>query len=422
MKNNLLKDPIRPSPTPTVQESVNYDSDRDFYWLITKPWILIPRLIQIISSLILIVIVVLLRGNSKDESTQKKVATFLLETLTDLGPCFIKLGQSLSTRPDLVNRHWLDELTKLQDNLPPFGHETALSIIEEELGEKADVLFEEFPKDPIAAASLGQVYKARLYGNYWVAVKVQRPNLIFILKRDLVIIRLLGILSAPFLPLNLGFGLGEIIDEFGKNLFDEIDYEKEANNAERFAKLFSDNPAITIPKVERNLSTRRVVTTSWINGTKLINKKDLDDQQIDTKGVIRTGVVSGIQQLLEFGYFHADPHPGNMFALNNKTGELGHLAYVDFGMMDSISDFDRITLTGAVVNLINGDFEGLAKDFQSLGFLSKSKDYRPIIPILKEVLGGTLGEEVSSFNFKAITKKFSELMFDYQFRVPARFA
>ena len=126
--------------------------------------------------------------------------------------------------------------------------------------------------------------------------------------------------------------------------------------------------------------------------------------------------------ILESGFFHADPHPGNLFALQGRTGDLGHVGYVDFGMMDSISDSDRLTLTGAVVHLINRDFSGLAKDFQSLGFLSPTADLTPIIPALEEVLGGSLGDSVGSFNFKAITDRFSELMFDYPFRVPARFA
>jgi predicted unusual protein kinase regulating ubiquinone biosynthesis (AarF/ABC1/UbiB family) len=138
--------------------------------------------------------------------------------------------------------------------------------------------------------------------------------------------------------------------------------------------------------------------------------------------LIRTGVISGLQQLLEFGYFHADPHPGNLFALHGKTGELGHVAYVDFGMMDSISDADRLTLTGAVVHLINRDFEALARDFVALGFLNPQADLVPIVPALAEVLGGALGENVGNFNFKAITDRFSELMYDYPFRVPARFA
>jgi predicted unusual protein kinase regulating ubiquinone biosynthesis (AarF/ABC1/UbiB family) len=133
-------------------------------------------------------------------------------------------------------------------------------------------------------------------------------------------------------------------------------------------------------------------------------------------------VISGLQQLLEFGYFHADPHPGNLFALPGKTGAMGHLAYVDFGMMDSISDSDRLTLTGAVVHLINRDFASLAKDFVDLGFLNPNTDLTPIVPALEEVLGGALGDNVGSFNFKAITDRFSELMYAYPFRVPARFA
>ena len=401
---------------------MQYDSGRDFWWLLLRPWIAIPRLIQVLWTLSGLVIVLLLRGSSSDADVQRGLARRILNTLTGLGPCFIKLGQALSTRPDLVRRDWLEELTRLQDDLPAFPHSIALSRIEQELGAPADQLFEEFPSAPIAAASLGQVYKARLEGQSWVAVKVQRPNLTFILRRDLVLIRALGVLTAPFLPLNLGFGLGSIIDEFGRSLFEEIDYEQEADNAERFATLFVDNPAVYVPRVERMLSSTRVLTTTWIEGSKMRNSQELIDQRLDPAALIRTGVICGLQQLLEFGYFHADPHPGNLFALQGRSGDMGHVGYVDFGMMDSISDSDRLTLTGAVVHLINRDFEGLAEDFQHLGFLSPTANLSPIIPALEEVLGGSLGESVGSFNFKAITDRFSELMFDYPFRVPARFA
>ena len=401
---------------------MQYDSGRDFWWLLLRPWIAIPRLIQVLWTLSGLVIVLLLRGSSSDADVQRGLARRILKTLTGLGPCFIKLGQALSTRPDLVRRDWLEELTRLQDDLPAFPHSVALSRIEQELGAPAEQLFEEFPSAPIAAASLGQVYKACLEGQSWVAVKVQRPNLTFILRRDLVLIRALGVLTAPFLPLNLGFGLGSIIDEFGRSLFEEIDYEQEADNAERFATLFVDNPAVYVPRVERMLSSTRVLTTTWIEGSKMRNSQELIDQRLDPAALIRTGVICGLQQLLEFGYFHADPHPGNLFALQGRSGDMGHVGYVDFGMMDSISDLDRLTLTGAVVHLINRDFEGLAEDFQDLGFLSPTADLSPIIPALEEVLGGSLGESVGSFNFKAITDRFSELMFDYPFRVPARFA
>ncbi len=404
------------------ENAIRYDAKRDLFWLVLRPWVFLSRFLELLGAFLFLLFTLLTNGSSKDEKIQKDIGIQLLNTLTNLGPCFIKLGQALSTRPDLVNRHWLDELTQLQDNLPSFKHEIALQIIEEDLGAKAGQLFEDFPETPCAAASLGQVYKARLHGNCWVAVKVQRPDLVFLLRRDLVIIRMFCVLFSPFLPLNLGFGLGEIIDEFGKSLFLEIDYLEEANNAERFSRLFADNPAVTVPRVERLLSSRRVITTSWIDGTKLGDREELEKNNLDCSSLIRTGVTSGIQQLLEFGYFHADPHPGNLFALSGKSGDFGHLAYVDFGMMDYISDIDRLTLTGAIVHLINRDFDLLAKDFQSLGFLSSDFDLKSIVPALEEVLGDAIGESVTSFNFKVITDRFSELMFDYPFRVPARFA
>jgi predicted unusual protein kinase regulating ubiquinone biosynthesis (AarF/ABC1/UbiB family) len=410
------------SAAPPSEAELRYDPAADLRWLLMRPWIWVSRLVVVIWQIGWLALTLATQSNSRDPGVQQRLARRILNTLSDLGPCFIKVGQALSTRPDLVRRDWLDELTRLQDDLPPFPHERALALIEEELGAPAALLFAEFPSHPVAAASLGQVYRARLTDGRWVAVKVQRPELPFLLRRDLVIIRSLGLLAAPFLPLNLGFGLGEIIDEFGATLFDEIDYRKEAANAERFAGLFEDQPEVTVPQVERSLSSRRVLTTQWINGIKLQHRRELLAHHLDPAALIRTGVIAGLQQLLEFGYFHADPHPGNLFALAGQSRGLGHVAYVDFGMMDSISDFDRITLTGAVVHLINRDFDALARDFQRLGFLNPNADLRPIVPALEEVLGGALGENVGNFNFKAITDRFSELMFDYPFRVPARFA
>ena len=399
-----------------------YDPGRDLRWLLLRPWQLVGRLVVVLSSLLSLALVLVFKANNPDPKVQQRLGQKIFTTLTGLGPCFIKVGQALSTRPDLVRRDWLDQLTQLQDNLPAFPHAIALETIEADLGAAVQHLFEEFPDYPVAAASLGQVYRAKPVGGNWVAVKVQRPNLEQKLRRDLVLIRLLGVMAAPLLPLNLGFGLGEIIDEFGRSLFEEIDYRQEADNAERFARMFEGNAAVIVPRVDRSLSGQRVLTTTWINGTKLQQRQELEAQHLDPASLIRTGVISGLQQLLEFGYFHADPHPGNLFALPGRTGALGHVAYVDFGMMDSISNSDRLTLTGAVVHLINRDFEGLAQDFVDLGFLNAKTDLTPIIPALEEVLGGALGENVGSFNFKAITDRFSELMYAYPFRVPARFA
>ena len=415
--------PAAPLPATDPQPPLpRYDPAADRRWLLLRPWIWIPRLLVILWTLGSLALSLITQGNSRDQRVQRRLAQRILTSLTSLGPCFIKVGQALSTRPDLVRRDWLEELTRLQDDLPPFSHEQAMATLEQELGAPASRLFAVFPDYPVAAASLGEVYKARLHGGHWVAVKIQRPDLPFLLRRDLVLLRALALLVAPLLPLNLGFGLGEIIDEFGSTLFEEIDYRLEADNAERFARLFASSPQVTVPAVERALSARRVLTTTWIEGVKMQSRRELESHLLDPTALIRTGVIAGLRQLLEFGYFHADPHPGNLFALPGETDGMGHVGYVDFGMMDSLSNEDRLTLTGAVVHLINRDFEALAQDFVTLGFLNPSTDLAPIIPALEEVLGGTLGENVGNFNFKAITDRFSELMYDYPFRVPSRFA
>ena len=401
---------------------MQYTPNKNLIWLLLRPWILFPRVIYILLTIFFFVLRLVFQGGSKDRNVQKDLSKYLFNVITDLGPCYIKLGQALSTRPDLVRQDWLTELTNLQDNLPPFDHKIALKIVEKELGSPANILFDEFPNKPIASASLGQVYKAKISKNNCVAVKVQRPNLEFIIKRDIVILKLLANFLAPFLPLNIGVGIGEIIDEFGRALFEEINYEKEAKNAQKFARLFKNNPQVIIPKVEKSFSSKKVITTSWIEGVKLKDRSEIEQNKLIPSSFIRTGVISGLQQLFEHGYFHADPHPGNMFALRGGDQNNGNIAYVDFGMMDSISDFDRLTLIKAIVHLINNEFLLLAKDFQKLGFLSEDQDLELLVNPLKEVLGDSLGKEVGNFNFKEITDKFSQLMYDYPFRVPSRFA
>ncbi len=405
-----------------VTSSSKYSPKGDMIWLVLRPWILVPRVLYILLTLIFLLIRILFQGNSNSKSVQKNLSKYLFDVITDLGPCFIKLGQALSTRPDLVRQDWLTELTKLQDNLPPFEHKIALKIIEDELGLPANELFDDFPKEPIASASLGIVYKAKTKNNNFCAVKVQRPNLYFLIRRDIVILKFLATTFGSFLPLNIGVGIGEIIDEFGKSLFIEIDYEQEGKNALKFANFFKSNPNVFIPKLEKDFSSKRVITTSWIDGVKLRDREILEQNNLIPSSYIRTCVISGLQQLFEYGYFHADPHPGNMFALKGGSLDYGHLAYVDFGMMDTISNSDRLTLIKAIVHLINQEYLLMANDFQKLGFLTKDQDLEQLVEPLKEVLGGSFGAEVGSFNLKNVTDKFSKLMYDYPFRVPSRFA
>ncbi len=358
-----------------------------------------------------------------EERNQFKRAKHLRKILTRLGPTFIKVGQALSTRPDLIKPDFLEELIKLQDQLPPFSSDRAFNIIERELGMHLGDAYREISPQPVAAASLGQVYKATTHQGEIVAVKVQRPNLVPTLTLDLYLIRWAAGWLAPWLPLNLGHDLQLIVDEFGTKLFEEIDYVNEGRNAERFAKNFADYNYVKVPKIYWRYTTPRLLTLEWIDGCKLTTS-ELKCSGLDADATVRIGVVSGLQQLLEFGFFHADPHPGNLFALSAEpdSGEAARMAFIDFGMMDQLEEFTKETLVDAVVHLINQDYSTLTEDFVKLGFLAEGTDIRPIIPAIEDVLGDIMGESVRDFNFKTITDRFSELMYEYPFRVPAKFA
>ena len=383
-----------------------------------RPWQVIGRAITVIWLFGSFAFHLLLdKWTKQEEANQPKRARELRTVLTKLGPTYIKVGQALSTRPDLIRKDFLEELVKLQDQLPAVDNQTAFKIIESELGCSVREAYREISSNPVAAASLGQVYRAVLHSGEDVAVKVQRPNLRPILNLDLYLMRWMAGWLAPWLPLNLGHDLTLIVDEFGTKLFEEIDYLNEASNAEKFALNFQGDPEVKVPVIYRQYTTHRVLTLEWINGIKLTDLDRIQAAGLDADNLIKIGVTSGLRQLLEYGFFHADPHPGNLFATLD-----GRMAYIDFGMMDQLEESIKETLASAVVQLINRDYQTLAQDFVNLGFLTPDTNIQPIIPALEKVLGNAIGENVGDFNFKTITDEFSELMYEYPFRLPAKFA
>lgn len=341
----------------------------------------------------------------------------LRKLLTDLGPTFIKVGQALSTRPDLVRKDYLEELTQLQDQLPPFPSEQAFARIESELGRPIAEIFAQISPEPVAAASLGQVYKAQLHSGEWVAVKVQRPHLREQLSLDLYLIRWASTWLGPWLPLNLGSTLTAVVDEFGRKLFEEIDYLHEGRNCERFAEYFRDDPDVYVPRIFWAYSSRRVLTLEWIDGIKLTDVERIRAANLEVKQLVRIGVVAALKQLLEYGFFHADPHPGNLFALTD-----GRMAYIDFGMMDQLTEEMKEYLVDALVHLVDRDYNALIDDFIHLGFLQSDVGRQELIPALEKVLADVLTQEVVNFNFKTATDQFSDLMYRYPFQVPSHFA
>ncbi|MGD1940653.1 MAG: ABC1 kinase family protein [Leptolyngbyaceae cyanobacterium] len=356
------------------------------------------------------------RRGTVSEATQRRQAKRLRELLTDLGPAYIKIGQALSTRPDLVPPIYLDELTRLQDQLPPFPNEVAFRYIEEELGAPPAEVYAELSADPVAAASLGQVYKGRLKTGETVAVKVQRPGLAQRIALDLYILRRLAQWATNNVS-RIRSDLVAIMDEFGARIFEEMDYTHEGENAVRFAALYGHLKDIYVPRIYGDYTARRVLTMEWIDGTKLTQLDELQRQNIDATYLIDVGVQCSLRQLLEHGFFHADPHPGNLLATPD-----GKLAYLDFGMMSEVKPYQRYGLIEAVVHMVNRDFEGLAGDYVKLEFLTPDTDLTPIIPALTVVFSNALGASVAELNFKSITDEFSALMYEYPFRVPAYYA
>ena len=383
-----------------------------------RPWLVWGRLLSIIWSFAVFIFSLKWdEWQEQVEENQGQRAIELRNLLTRLGPTFIKVGQALSTRPDLIRKDFLAELVKLQDQLPPFDNALAYQIIETELDRSIGEIFRDLSPQPVAAASLGQVYHGHLVSGEEVAVKVQRPNLRPLLTKDLYLMRWVASWLAPWLPLNLGHDLTLIVDEFGTKLFEEIDYINEGRNAEKFAHNFRNDPQVKVPGIHWNYTSNHVLTLEWINGFKLTDTQNIQAVGLDPEAIIQIGVTTGLQQLLEHGFFHADPHPGNLFAMSD-----GRMAYIDFGMMDQLEETTKESLVDALVHLVNKDYADLAADFVKLGFLTANTNIAPIVPALEAVLGNAIGKNVNDFNFKTITDEFSELMYEYPFRVPAKFA
>ncbi len=338
------------------------------------------------------------------------------DLVASLGPAFIKAGQALSTRPDIVPPLLLEELAQLQDQLPGFDPALAMACIEEDLGQPVAAIYAQLDRNPISAASLGQVHKGVLKNGDKVAVKVQRPGLREQITLDLYIVRNI----AAWLNRNVGLirsDLVALIDELGKRVFEEMDYCNEAGNAEAFARLHASNPRIAVPRIYREATSRRVLTMEWIDGVKLTNLEAVRALGVDPDDLVQVGVNCSLQQLLEHGFFHADPHPGNLLALPD-----GRLAYLDFGMMSEVSRESRTGLIQAVVHLVNRNFGKLSKDFVALGFLAEDVNLEPIVPAFEGVFGQALEMGVSRMDFKAVTDDLSGVMYKFPFRVPPYYA
>ncbi|TKY58225.1 aarF domain-containing protein kinase [Spatholobus suberectus] len=354
----------------------------------------------------------------RDEEVVPYRARQLRNLLCDLGPSFIKAGQVLANRPDIIREDYMNELCILQDDVPSFPNQIAFRIIEEELGQPLEAVFSRISSETIAAASLGQVYRATLRATGEdVAIKVQRPGIEPIIYRDLFLFRTLASFLNGISMQKLGCNAELIVDEFGEKLLEELDYTLEARNLEDFLENFKNDPTVKIPQVYKQFSGSRVLVMEWIDGIRCTNPQAIKEAGIDVGGFLTIGVSAALRQLLEFGLFHGDPHPGNIFAMRD-----GRIAYVDFGNVAVLSQQNKQILIDAVVHAVNEDYAEMANDFTRLGFLSPGTDVTPIIPALEAIWQNSAGKGLSDFNFRSVTGKFNQLVYNYPIRIPERFS
>ncbi len=268
-------------------------------------------------------------------------------SLEELGPTFIKFGQVLSTRSDFIPPEYLFELAKLQDDVPPFSYDDVESIFLAEMGHKPEELFAEFKREPVAAASIGQVHEGVLRDGDKVVVKVQRPEIEKIIAVDLEILAHIAALMEKYLEELQGHRPTSIVEEFARTISKEIDYSVEIGNIERFAKQFERNKTIYVPKVYRDLSCERILTMENIQGLKASDVDQLRKQGADLPLVAERGTNLIMEQIFVHGFFHADPHPGNIFILPDNL-----ICFLDFGMMGRLSRQNRDDFTDLVLYIV----------------------------------------------------------------------
>jgi len=356
-------------------------------------------------------------GSAKKQARLEKQAVWLRESLIGLGPTFIKIGQALGTRADLLPLEYVKELATLQDQVPAFSTAEAFAIIEKELDRRLHEAYVEIDSQPIAAASLGQVYRARLHTGQEVAVKVQRPNLESTISFDVAILFRLVKLTNRFFPkANENADWEGMLREFHNTIFEEMDYVKEGRNADRFRYNFRTWRAIRVPKIYWSHTNTRVLTLDFIRGTKVVDLEGLRANRISPVKVNRLLIRTYLKQLLEDGFFHADPHPGNLLVMDS-----GHLAFFDFGMVGRISAKLQTQMIDAFFHVVGRDVRGLGQDIINLNFLKPGVDPETVRPVVESLFTHYLNLRLGEVNFKELTYDLAEVIYEYPFRLPSNF-
>jgi len=345
-----------------------------------------------------------------------KKAGRVRQLLVDLGPTFVKVGQFLSTRRDILPVELADQFALLQDQVAPFGFDLVRQTIISDLGQPPEELFEALEVEPIAAASLGQVHRVRLKEGGLAVVKVQRPDLAALLYGDLGYMRLIARI--------LGFLRGyrqniwrELADQFGRTIFEELNYIEEGRNADRMRHLTRMSPRIRVPRVKWRYTGRRVLTLEYLPGTKIDRLAELQSRGVDLRGLCNLLVSSYLEQFLFSGFYHADPHAGNL-----AVDDQGNLVIYDFGMMGRISSDEQEALAGCLSALLHDDAQALVRSLVSLGLVVDSGSREPLMRVLKPLLAYYRGGDLGSADLSLIESDLEKLIMESRLRLPASLA
>ncbi|MHC5937833.1 ABC1 kinase family protein [Nostoc sp.] len=352
----------------------------------------------------------------KQAARRKTQAVWIRNTLLDLGPTFIKVGQLFSTRADIFPGEYVEELAKLQDKVPAFSYEQVEATIEKELGKKIPELFHNFEPIPLAAASLGQVHKAVLHSGESVVIKVQRPGLKKLFEIDLQILK--GI--TRYFQNHPKWGKGRdwlgIYDECCRILWEEIDYLNEGRNADTFRRNFRGYDWVNVPRIYWRYATSRVLTLEYLPGIKISQYEALEAAGLDRKAIARQGAQAYLIQLLNSGFFHADPHPGNI-----AVSASGALIFYDFGMMGRIKANVREGLMQTLFGIAQKDGDRVVQSLIDLGAIAATDDMGPVRRSVQYMLDHFMDKPFENQSVAAISDDLYEIAYNQPFRFPATF-
>ena len=335
--------------------------------------------------------------------------------LQELGPTFIKLGQMLSMRPDLITPEFAEEFKKLQDRVPPCDFEEVKGVLEEELKAPLESRFSRFDPLPIAAASLAQVHKAELKGEP-VAVKVQRPGIRRVIETDIdILLQIAGIAKrrlgdeAPFDPVG-------IVNEFAKSIYRELDFTREANNMLRFAQNFQNDPTVYVPKVYRELTTGRVLTMEFVDGIKISDVERFESLGLDRRTVALNGAKAVLKEVFEHGFFHADPHPGNIFVIKGNV-----IVPVDFGMVGRLTPEEMESLGRLLAGMVYKDAGLIVRTLYQLGMLEETRDTDELKRDISDFLDRYYKRPLYQLDMRAIMDELMWIVRSHRVKVPSSY-